>query len=133
MVKDLDDACFSDTAGLKVFHSILPCKVYSFNFCNRVGDLVCALRLLGLALKEINLVSNQDLDWNFTCSLTLCNPLFDSFESRSLTDVKQVNDGSATVDVFVYILMVPLLARHVKVYNFVLVDIINIESGLKHA
>ena len=45
--------------------------------------------------------------------------------------VKQINDGGRSVDILVNVLMVPLLTRHVEVYNFILVCIVDVECGLQ--
>lgn len=143
VVEDLHDACLADAARLEVLHSILSGEVDGLDFRDRVADLGGLLvQLLLLAdslvagaarrlLEDVDLVANENFDGYLASSLALSDPLLDSVERRPLGDVEQVDDSGATVDVLVNVLVVALLARHVEVYDLVLVGVVDVERGLQ--
>ena len=136
MVEYLNYASLSNRASLKVLHAVLARHVDCLILRHWVDHLLrfLLLRLSAahalIGLHDINLIAYQDLDGNLACTLALCDPLFDALEGRPLRHIKEVNNRSGAIHVLVHVLVVSLLARHVEVYDFVLVGIINIKSSL---
>jgi hypothetical protein len=80
-------------------------------------------------LDDINFVSNKDFDRDFASSLAFSDPLFNSFKSWSFGDVKEIDDGGATVHILVYIFVMSLFPWHVEVNNLVLIGVIYVKRS----
>ena len=134
MIKNLNDAGFSDTTGLKIFHTVFSCEIDGLNFRNWILNLSCLLSVFGLSvlssLQNVDFVTNENFDGNLTGTFALCDPLIDSFERWSFCNVKEINDGCTPIHILVDIFMMSLLAWHIEIYNFVLVGIIDVEGCL---
>ena len=136
MIKYLYNASFANGASFKVFHSIFSGQINSFHFCYWIwhlrGLFVCKslICFLTLWLKNINFVSDKYFNRDLASSFTFCDPLLDSLKCWPLGDVKEVDDGSWPIHVFMHIFMVTLFSWHIEIYDFILISIIDVKSSL---
>ena len=95
MIEHLDNACLSNTTGFKILHSIFSGQVDCFDLSHWIRYVVGLLSNLCLSslLKDINLVSHEDFDWDLTGPLALSDPLLDPLECGFLCHIKQVDDS----------------------------------------
>ncbi len=128
MIKNLNNACFSNRAAFKIFHSVFSRKIYCLNFSHWIHNLG-TLFLIGTSLNKINLVSDQNLDRNFTSSFAFRYPLINFFERLPLWNIKKINNSSWAIYIFMHILMMSFFSRHIEIHNFILVGIIYVKSG----
>ena len=93
MIEDTDNAGFTDRASVEVLHTILARQIDGLDACHRIHDLLRLLLVLALALHDVDLVADEDLDWSLACTLALSDPLLDALKSRSLRHIEQINDS----------------------------------------
>ena len=133
MIEHLDDGRLANRAGLKVLHAVLASHCDGFNLSHRVlaGEGVFATRGLSFVRSsgQVNHVANKDFDRNIA-PLTFVDPLLNLLKRVSFGDVEHEQHSCGAIYVLMDVFVVSLLAWHVKVYNFVLVSIIDVVGRL---